>query len=652
MAKINILEEKVYNQIAAGEVVERPSSVVKELIENSIDAGATSIKIEIKNAGLALIKITDNGSGIEKTELNKVFLKHATSKLNKIDDLNNLLSFGFRGEALASIASVSNVTLSTKTKADETATKIYLSGNKIIKTEEVKHQTGTTIEVINLFENVPARKKFLKTNKTEESEITNVISKIALAKPELKKIYVVDDKEKFNLNGNGIEEVFFEIYGTDASKKSIIINDKTDDGKLKLTGIICSPDFNKKSKTWQNISLNGRIITNATISSACMRAFEPYLMHGCHSVFALNVSLEPTLVDVNVHPRKLEVRFEKPEEIFKFIYKSITNAILNHNQNKSEIIVNNTSFNLADEINSSISSNFNFQSDIKNNSLNSNLFASNGLENDLLSVASTAENSLIDDSFFENMKRQKQELQKRQGNYIEPTSGDLLQFNANGFNNNDVNFNNQSNQMQSTFEAGEQLKSAELNKNFKILGTIFATYILCEVNNDLILIDEHATHERMIFDKLTADMDSKNLVMQPLLVPFVFSVSSFEMANLERNLNLLKQMGFDVDEFGNNSFKISAVPLVLKNINLNTFVENLKTNEMKLEKNSDLILNRLKQRACKAAIRAGDVLEKAEILKLLEDFENNKTIPLCPHGRPVFIKFSKTELEKLFKRIV
>ncbi|MCL2771131.1 MAG: DNA mismatch repair endonuclease MutL, partial [Firmicutes bacterium] len=569
-----------------------PASVIKELIENSIDAGAANIVIEIENAGLKRINVTDDGHGIMESELDKVFLKHATSKIKTEKDLEKIGSLGFRGEALASIASVSEVTLTTKHKYEEVATRVILKGNEIKKKEPAKHQTGTTFEVKNLFGTVPARLKFLKTTRTEEGECVSLVEKFILANPHITFGLACDEKTRLLHKAGTLQDAICSIYGREIGENVIKVEHTKNN--LALIGYVCVPSVNKRSRNYQHIAVNSRFINNQTITSAVERAFEPYLMHGQRPVFVLDLKIDASLVDVNIHPRKTEVRFHDNQEIFKFVYAAVTNAILAYQDKKSTEQFSDSGFieakpaekTLKEKISESVSELYGLTKD-------------NGWESVELGSQTEFEISVG----------------------VAP-KGDP--------------------QKEDKFDIFQTLEC-----NYTRL---FNTFILIEKEDKILIIDEHAMHERLIFDKLEKEILENSMSIQPLLVPFVFTVTNKERESIEKNMPIFKQLGFDISEFGDLTYRISEIPSILTNIKLDKFKEEITNKEFMAEKSSDVLREKLKRIACRLAVKAGQKLIDADIQNLNKQFMENTLALNCPHGRPTVVEIKKSEIEKWFKR--
>jgi len=661
MAKINVLDSSVYNYIAAGEVVERPASVVKELVENSIDAGSSIIEIEIENGGISKIKISDNGHGIEKEYIKTAFLPHATSKIAKVSDLDSILTLGFRGEALASIAAVAKVTMTSKTKEQEFGNTINIEAGKVIKEHEVGTKDGTTTVVSDLFYCVPARQKFLKKPKTEEQEITNLVSRFILAHPEISFTYVADGKTIFSSSGKTLDDAIFSVYGKEAIKETLPVSLVKEN--LKVSGFIGRPSYSKANRTYQTLIINGRYVINQTVATAITNAFGDMLMKRKYPFYVLHLTMPTDSIDVNVHPNKLDVRFENQGRIYSLFFEAVSRALsqmdyiasaedkeLNkiYEESRNEHFIN--TLNTIDDT-----------QDITISTPKTSITASSIIPKKTSERIDKAGVNLNPFSFrAENLSKQEKEEVKEKV------------FDT-------INENSKSNTLKDGFGLGSKLlerlasgdkydngyiidekpkevqkqESFEIKQTIKKIGKIFNTYLIVEVDSDIFFIDQHAAHERILYEKFKKQYDNQNIIIQPLLFPYVLSLNPLESNILLDSLENIKALGFDIDEFGNNTFKISAVPAIVSEINFDSFFnEFLSENKNIAKKGSDLIKESLMQQACKSAIKGGNDLSDNEIDQLYSQMSKEKIALFCPHGRPIAIRINKNEIEKWFKRIV
>ena len=658
MAKvINVLDSSVYNHIAAGEVVERPASVIKELVENSIDAGATRIDIEIENGGINKIKVSDNGIGIDKQFVKTAFLPHATSKISKIDDLDNILTLGFRGEALASIAAVSKVLMVTKPENQDIASAIEIEGGAVLKEYETGRITGTTTTISDLFFNVPARKKFLKKDKSEEQEVTALVSRFILANPTIYFSYKADGKTIFSSPGTNLEDAIFSVYGKEAVTETLKVDFSK--GDYKVFGFVGRPSFSKPNRTYQTLVINGRYVINSTISVAISNAFGEMLMKRKYPFYVLHMTLPADQIDVNVHPNKLDVRFANNSLVYSLFFEGVGRAL-----SSMDYVASAEDKNIEKAI-------------------------------DQVQTASILDTlKTIDDSGTVSVEKQTfiipeplkpAEKIDRAGVNLNPFSRDIKSMTEeekDEFRDTVLDatlYSSSSDKVKDGFGLGSKLleRLAEtkeedkyyssnyaitkapiqtdlnLEKAIKKVGKIFNTYLIVEVDDDVFFIDQHAAHERVLYEKFKAQYDSKSIAVQPLLFPYVLSLNPLESNIIEENLETMQELGFDISEFGNNTYKVNAVPAIVSEMNFDTFFnEFLSDNKNTLKKSSDLIKDYLMQHSCKNAIKGGNDLTDSEINQLFNQMGKEKIALFCPHGRPIAIRISKSEVEKWFKRIV
>lgn len=640
--KIKLLDSMVFNRIAAGEVVEKPASIVKELVENSIDAKATVISIEIEDGGKKKIVISDNGQGIEKDDLNNAFMPHATSKISKVEDLDTIHTLGFRGEALASIASVCHIYASSKTENDEVGHSIRIDGGLFSEVNEVARNKGTTIEASDLFYNAPVRAKFLRRSKIEESEITHLVEKFMLAHPEISFLYVVDGKQIYNTISSELSDIIYTIYGKEVYDNLIKI-DAEEEG-MRLSGFIISPKYSKVNRTNQTLFVNGRYVENYLVSSAVQGAFEPFLMKGRFPIYILSLTMPSDTVDVNIHPTKREVKFENPNRVFGFVRRQIENGLImaNHIAN-FEVRVNS----------------------IENETLESDTRAPENTQSfahvpvaDIEPLPSKEGMSYRDNGPDEKIAYPKREVEIETKTVKQPlpdfmniTIEKTVPVNKIGGR---IFFDQTESVHASEIEAGKMLENkfltASVKDEMKILGTLFATYIVVEYADKAYFIDQHAAHERTLYDKLCKQVENSEVLKQPLLFPFELKTTEKERIKLIETVPVLEKLGFNLKE-SKLGFEISAVPLILSGIDLSKFFESVLADESIFDKSTSQIMKeRLSQYACKHAIKAGDHISNDEIAYLIDAMR--KGVLLCPHGRPIVLELEKRDFEKMFKRVL
>ena len=638
MSRINVLDESVFNKIAAGEVVEKPASIVKEFIENSLDAKATEITIEIENGGIDKIRVIDNGVGIHPDDVKSAFLPHSTSKIRTTEDLSNILTLGFRGEALASIASVSKVKMQTKQAEFDLGKEIDIDGGIIKNFSDASLNNGTIIEVTDLFYNIPARRKFLRKAKSEESDITNLMVRYILANPKIKFTYIIDGVTYYKTNGTNLEDAIYLIYKKDCLNNLIKVDYEMDG--VSITGFISKPTYTKSNRTYQTLIINGRYVINSLISTSVQNAYGNSLMKGQFPFYVLNFNLPNNLLDVNVHPNKLDVKFENTQKVYGLFFSAISKTLLNFSEVKKIdddfLEVNRERIKILENLSSS------FAGKSFNDNLNSNF---EDKKDDILKAYSNLSNR---EYTFNDSPILTQTLNNQLEKLNESEIEEVKINNTNGINEN-INTNKEE-----SFTTKQQIFESVNNLTYKIVGTVFETYILIEINDSLYVFDQHACHERINYDKLINELNSKHLALQQLLIPYILNTNSLESEFLEQNLNNLTELGFDITLFGDNCYKISSVPQVLSSINLKDFFADLFSdlNSFKKINTQDILKEKLSQKACKASVRAGDKLSEKEILVLLNIMKENNMTLACPHGRPAVIEITRNELEKWFKRKV
>ena len=654
---INVLSPRIYNRIAAGEVVERPASVVKELVENSLDAGATKIKVEIEEGGIKKICVSDNGCGIAKDDLPLAFLPHATSKIPDIDDLDEISTLGFRGEALASIASVSMISLTTKTKNNETGYKIDADGGEISKITEVARLDGTTLTMQNLFFNTPARAKFLKKPKTEESEITHLIEKFMLSRPDIDFEYVVDGKTIYSHNSGNLDEVIYLIYGRDVFENLLKLDYDEDD--IKVEGYVVSPKLSRPNRTYQTLFVNGRFVENYMVSACVQGAYEPLLMKGRFPIYVIKLEVPFDKVDVNVHPNKREVKFENSSKVFGVIRRAVERALLSTN------LIADFEFTSKDE---EEWSKFDIKNEPNPKETDFNAFEKSRLDKmSALEGASfgqakvdtdaTAEKvvspkeyqkqgiEIINMPDFSNVKSDKRNKNRPGGNIFFDQSGDSFLH--------EVELSVQEDLKKEEKKPEQFVEEKFLTakvEEIKIVGVVFKTYIITEYDDSIYVIDQHAMHERQNYDRLKKQIEENNVAKQDMLLPYNFKLLAKDRDNFESKLDNLRKIGFEISQNG-NEFSVTSIPFVLSGIRLEKFIEEILADESMRERTaSDVINEKLCQTACKHAIRAGDDVTKEQIAYLIDKMKDG--VALCPHGRPIIVKITRKELEKMFKRVL
>lgn len=644
MAKINILDKKIYNRIAAGEVVERPYSVIKELIENAIDAGATDIDVTIEDGGKRLMRVSDNGCGISREDLPKAFLPHATSKISAVEDLDKILTLGFRGEALASIGSVSKATILSKTRDDEMGNIIVCEGGVIGDADVYPSDTGTTVSVENLFFNTPARAKFLKASKSEETDITNIITRLILSHPDIAFKYTSDGKVMLQSFGGGLDEAIIEIYGYNTITDCIPI--ETEKNGIKISGFIGKSYFTKPNRTYQTVILNGRYVVNNTIQSSMHNAYAAYLMKRQYPFYVLKIDMSPETVDVNVHPNKTDVRFIDNQVIYSTLYSVVT-KVLDGSAAALEIVKPNN-YVPIDEGSRPIIPQKPITPDEIGEAHCDRPFVS-GFNEELLgqtiwgryNKSKSAEKEEEFEKTFGVADSHDDEPRELGGNKIDDIFAENKKYIAEM-------------EAKKAAEEAEKARQEELKvePEFKVIGQVLATYLILEKENDIYFIDQHAAHERLLYDKFIEEYKSGNVAEQTMLVPYIFRVNESESEFIIGKFPELRKAGFDISEYDVNEFAVYSVPVLLFDMDLKSFFDDLLSDiSFKKETMPELIHDKIAMKACKAAIKSGKILSEDEIDALLKAMKYNTALR-CPHGRPVTVKISRTEIDKWFKRIV
>lgn len=614
---INILDSMIINRISAGEVVESPFSIVKELVDNSLDAGADKISVEIKNGGIDAIIIKDNGKGIEKDDIIKAFLPHATSKIAKLEDLDAISTLGFRGEALASISNVTQTKIVTKTANDELAYQMEVNGGNFGEIEPTESAFGTKIQVNNLFFNTPARRKFLHKPKQEESQITNIMSRYIMAHPTVDFTYIADGKTIFKTTGKTLLDAIYCVYGAETAQNIMYIEKTV--GNITLSGYVSKIGYSKPNTTYQTLMVNNRYVIDEIVSKACYMAFEEYLMTRQFPFYVLNLTMPAIDVDVNVHPSKINIKFANPSAIYDLVYTAIRSAIY-ESQNKTQKPLSHTP--------------------VEQPLIKVDLDSMKEIEIEPIAHPTLASTDTL-----------------KQSNFAPYSIFDIPNDSDNQIKQPQTNFSYEDKPLQSNFYSKEEQKSEYKDVSevvdFKVLGQLFNEFLVIEKNDKMILLDFHAGHERLNYDKFTKMVNDRQIVIQDLLVPFKVKLTANETEYLLTLQEKLKELGFNLVKIDDNTIAITSIPMQLKDINLKDFVDDLLHDMSNLRpKINNEIRHYLMQKACKSSVKSGMTLNEMEINTLLKDLDEKNPVLLCPHGRPVLTVVNRTEIEKWFKRIV
>lgn len=644
---INILDKDTIDKIAAGEVVERPASIVKELLENSIDAGSSLVTVEIKNGGIDLIRITDNGCGIPSSEVKKAFLRHATSKIVSDKDLISIKSLGFRGEALSSIAAVSRCEMITKTRDELTGVRYYIEGGTEVEYEEIGAPDGTSIIIRDIFYNTPARRKFLKTASTEGAHISELVEKLAMANTEIAFKFISNGQIKLQTNGSGnLKDIVYQLYGKEISKA--LCNVDYEKNGIKIRGVVARPEVTRSSRSLENIFVNGRYIKDNIISKAVEDGFGDRLMQHQYPFCALNFDMDG--VDVNVHPRKMEVRFsdrnfvydntkEAVEEIFitqsavrevpvgkasneKKVFVSTPEPFENKRRDMSEIPEKVSQYKYEDITKDTLHST-DSDDEIKWTLPKENMY-----------------NPKDDMSFIkdENTKRVYSDINDLSNKSIKEVNiGNIDDANSGGIKPSQLSF----------FES-------ESKKYMKVIGQVFDTYWIVQLENEMYIIDQHAAHEKVMYERLLKESKANKLSSQMINPPIIVTLTDLEQNVLNEHMDEFRGIGFDIEEFGGKEYKINAIPNIFPSIPKAELFNEMLSDSTNYDviSPSELILAKVASMSCKAAIKGNMRISLLEANELFDELLSLDNPYNCPHGRPTVIKMTKQEIEKKFKRIV
>lgn len=590
---IRILEKNVADKIAAGEVIDRPVSIIKELLENSIDAGADNITVEIKNGGKSYIRVSDNGSGIYADDIETAFMRHATSKIRSVTDLNSIGTLGFRGEALASICAVSRVELVSKTADAKMGRKVVTEGSKILANEGIGCPEGTTITVRDLFYNVPARQKFMSSDNAETRRIIDMVSRIALAYGDIKFTLINGSSKVFSTQGKGsIFNSIVSVYGKDIGKDLIAVESRRGDFILK--GFVSSPASSATSRSRQIFSVNGRIISSKVLEKSLDEAYKEKLFHGRFPIAFLFLYISPEKLDVNIHPTKKEIRFDDAFEVQDFVAQAVKDVLVTK-EALPKVYAENVKSDVPDSVDDGCN-----QVDIKN----------------LLTT-----------------------LRKDEEISHEPQVNEPQHFEYKGIKSQEISLEE------------PECRPFDFSQ-LKFLGSIFNTYIMAVDGSDFYLIDQHAAHERVFYEKLVKQYDSSEKLSQQLMMPLNFNVASHLPQTEDDWIENIRKMGYDIEYFGNKTYIVREIPAFMELKEAEDFLNDIfKELEDRPDFSNRKILDKIIMRSCKSAVKGGDSLTDTEIDALVKDMKNCVNPFSCPHGRPTFIRMTKYEIEKMFKRV-
>ena len=676
MAFINELDKNTIDQIAAGEVVERPASVVKELVENAIDSGATAVTVEIKGGGIDMIRVTDNGSGIEKSQIRKAFKRHATSKLTCIDDLYTIHSLGFRGEALSSISSVAQVDMITKTSDDLTGTRYTINGGEEISFEEIGAPDGTSLIVRNLFYNTPARKKFLKTPQTEGSYIGDVMEHLALDNPTVSFHYINNKEDKFSTTGNGdLKEIIYRIYGRDISVSLVPIN--VSGNGYTLEGYLGEPSINRSNRNFEIFFVNGRYVKDKVMSKALEEGYKQYLMMHKFPFAVLHLRLDPAMVDVNVHPAKLEVRFGNQPALYDFIRTNVENTLRSHEMipdallGEDEPVKKNTG---NDE-------NVLYAGAVAQAPDNKKPEILSDFEDDDKAAAKKEEKpqKYIAPQPFEKVRFEENRLKEDEPVFATGIKAEPIKIEDSNksavwtriFGDLDGSKAKEAEKPSSIIKQDEAViveKPVQLNlfdekvltrenvKEYEIIGQIFGTYWIIGFKDKIFLMDQHAAHEKVNYERMMKRYKSGEQLSQMVNPPVIISLSAAEEELFLKYRQYFEKLGFNIENFGGHEYAMRAIPVDLFGCEneKEMFIDILDelSHETSLDRTPDVINYKIASMACKASVKGNTRMSRTELEALLDELLTLENPYNCPHGRPTIISMSKYEIDKKFKRVV
>ncbi|HBA98209.1 MAG TPA: DNA mismatch repair endonuclease MutL [Lachnospiraceae bacterium] len=609
---IQVLDKDTVNKIAAGEVVERPMAVVKELIENAIDAGASSITVEIKDGGKSLIRVTDNGSGITEDDIKLAFAPHATSKIRQLQDLLSVSTLGFRGEALASIAAVSQLEMLTKTRNAFNGSIYAIEGGSEKRYGPAGCPDGTTFIVRNLFYNTPARLKFLKTPQTEAGYINSLAERMALSHPEISFRFISQDQTKLCTSGNGnIKDIIYNIYGKDITSNLLPFN--VIKGSCKINGFIGKPVISRGNRSYINYFINGRFIKSNIICHAVEEAYAPYMMQHKYPFTVLYFNIAPQLIDVNVHPQKMEIRFTNEKELYKDTYTAVSET-LKHKELIPDVTLEKDSTDKNKPEKDKIQKN-----KIVHITEQTNINNTTGSPDHIIPY----ENTIADSHSAAQV----------------PKFRETAAYKAHNI------------QQETLFET---IMPKQAEKDIKIIGQVFSTYWILQHGDNIFLVDQHAAHEKVLYEKLMKQVINSQPLTQMLAPPLVLSLSMLEQQALEENTGVFAKLGYRIENFGGREYIVTGVPAHLPDVAKQELIleviDGLVDNKANIT--PETLLERIATMSCKAAVKGGSSLPEIQMHELLKELMSLENPYNCPHGRPTMIKITKRELEKRFKRIV
>lgn len=639
MPNITVLDQNTINKIAAGEVIECPASVVKELLENAIDAKSTAVTVEIKEGGTSFIRVTDNGCGIPKEEVPLAFLRHSTSKIKSVEDLFTISSLGFRGEALASIAAVSQVELITKTSVGLTGTRFQIEGGEERSLEEIGAPEGTTFIARNLFYNTPARKKFLKTPSTEGAHVAELVEKLALSHPEVSIRFIQNNQNKLHTSGNhNLKDIVYTVFGREIASNLLEVT--VNKPQVSIHGYIGKPVIARGNRNYENYFINGRYIKSSIISRAIEEAYRPFMMQHKYPFTMLHFSIESEMLDVNVHPTKMELRFRDGEMVYHMVYQAVSSALA-HKELIPEVELEK-----KEEVKQNFSE--------KRHEPSPEPFERRRLMA-MEQQAAAEEKKVTAYAFPKRLTPPQPSFVKERDdladNWIKPQTPALEKL-PEAPSKDEVPKKEKGPEQLDLFDG--KLLEPKARSMHKLIGQLFDTYWLVEFNEQLFIIDQHAAHEKVLYEKTMGTLKNREYISQMVSPPIILTLNQNEEVLLKCHLKYFSDMGFEIEPFGGKEYAVRGVPANLFSIAkkelLIEMIDGL--SEDGSSHNPDMIYERVASLSCKAAVKGGHRLSAAEANELIDQLLSLENPYACPHGRPTIISMSKYELEKKFKRIV
>jgi len=678
MARIVVLDQNTINKIAAGEVIERPASVVKELLENAIDAQATAVTVEIRDGGISFIRVTDNGSGIPKDEVSLAFLRHSTSKIKSVEDLFTVASLGFRGEALSSIAAVAQVELITKTPEQLSGIRYQIEGGKERLLEEIGAPDGTTFIVRNLFYNTPVRQKFLKTAQTEGSHVAALVEKLAMSHPDISIRFIQNNQNKLYTSGNhNLKDIIYTIFGREIAANLLRV--EWQEEILQIRGFAVKPVIARNNRNFENYYINGRYIKSSLVAKAIEEAYKPFMMQHKYPFVLLHLTIEPEYLDVNVHPTKMELRFRDEERIFRIIYQAVSDSLaqkelvpqVSLNKDRKEKQEKNIRQQHHPEPFEVKRLNY-YESEQKEKRQTkaNEVKAENPQEKDipefgnlkteqkefknLKEITKSVKAPIMAPSqeTEENRRSESQIQEEKKETYIIIPSSQTVAEEKGSWNGKARTTSSNTLEQLNFFE--EKLLEPKNRFHHKLIGQLFDTYWLVEFNDQLYIIDQHAAHEKVLYEKTIKTLRTREYTSQMLNPPIILTLGSEEQMILEKYRSYFTEIGFEIEHFGGNEYAVRGIPdnlfSIAKKELLMEMIDSLTDDIFK--GSPDIIYERVASMSCKAAVKGNHHISFAEADHLIDQLLELENPYTCPHGRPTIISMSKHELERKFKRIV